>query len=148
MSAQRFVEAFIVESHDLLAEIDGAALALESGAPSKENVNLLFRCFHTIKGSAAVCGFEAIVDFTHYVEHVLDLVREASLPVTPKLIDLVLRSEDQIASLLDAERGATPPDSRSTKKLIADLCAHAGLAVGDGVKEKAQERETETAFLF
>jgi len=141
------MEAFIIEAHDLLAEIDQAALSLEAGAPSDEMVNQLFRAFHTIKGSGGVCGLDAIVEFTNHIENLLDLVRDGKIPVSPAVIDLVLRSEDQIAALLAAEQGATPPDPACTNKLIADLCAHAGLPFAQTPK-KAKRPETEEAFLF
>ena len=146
---RRFMEAFIIEAHDLLTEIDRAALSLEAGAPSHETVNELFRAFHTIKGSGGVCGLDAIVDFTHHIENLLDLVRDGKIPVSPALIDLVLRSEDQIAGFLAAEQGEAPPDPASTEKLVADLCAHAGLPVTHTPKKlKKALPEEEAAFLF
>ena len=148
MTANRFMEAFIIEADDLLSEIDQVALSLETEGPSDASVNQLFRAFHTIKGSAGVCGLTAIVDFTHHIENLLDLVREGKIAVTPKLIDLVLRSEDQIASLLAVEQGGPPPEPASTDKLIADLCALAGLPVTHTTKKKVVDSEAETAFLF
>jgi two-component system chemotaxis sensor kinase CheA len=150
-SQHRFIEAFIVEASDLLTEIDQAALSLETetGAPSAETVNQLFRAFHAIKGSGGVCGLEGIVEFTNHIENLLDLVRDGKIPVSPALIDLVLRSEDQIAGLLAAEEGADPPDPRSTEKLVADLCAHAGLPVTQAPKKpKKALTDEEAAFPF
>jgi two-component system chemotaxis sensor kinase CheA len=148
MTTQQFIEVFIGEANDLLAEIDQAALSLESGPPSQETVNQLFRAFHTIKGSAGVCGLDGIVEFTHHLENLLDLVREGKIPVSSKLIDLVLRSEDQIAAMLAAEQGAPPPPRASTDKLIADVRAHAGLPVVPPPAKKTRANDTEDAFLF
>ncbi len=148
MTADRFIAGFLVEAQDLLAEIDQAALALESGPANPETVNQLFRAFHTIKGSAGVCALDAVVEFTHHIENLLDLVRDGKIPVSPKLIDLVLRSEDQIAALLAVEQGAPAPDRALTEKLIADLCAHAGLPCVPPPAKKAKRPETEDAFLF
>src|ERR1700729_4270215 len=110
---QRFVAAFIVEANDLLNEIDRAALSLEA-VPKQETLNELFRAFHTIKGSSAMCGLATVGDFTHHIENLLDLARKGKIPVSPKLVDLVLRSEDQIAALLGIEEGAPPPNPAST----------------------------------
>jgi two-component system chemotaxis sensor kinase CheA len=146
----RFIEAYIIEASDLLSEIDQTALSLEAaGTPSHETVNQLFRAFHTIKGSAGVCGLDAIVDFTNHIENQLDLVRDGKIAVTPALVDLVLRSEDQIAALLGVEQGEAPPDPASTEKLVADLCAYAGLPMVHGVKKpKKPLADEEAAFLF
>jgi two-component system chemotaxis sensor kinase CheA len=148
MTTEQFIEVFIVEAHDLLVEIDQAALSLQLAGPSQETVNQLFRAFHTIKGSAGVCGLDGIVEFTHHVENLLDLVRDGKIPFSPKLVDLVLRSEDQIAAMLAAEQGDPPPPRASTDKLIADVCAYAGLAVIPLPPKKTKVNDTADAFIF
>jgi two-component system chemotaxis sensor kinase CheA len=150
MPGRKFMEAFLLEAEDLLSEIDQAALSLETGAPSRETVDQLFRAFHTIKGSAGMLGMTEIVNFTHYVENLLDLIRDGKIAESPKLVDLVLRSEEQIAALLAVERGEPAPDPRLTEKLIADLNAHAGIS-GDhhpSPTNKKRVPEAESVFLF
>ncbi len=46
-------------------------------------------------------GFDAVADFTHHVETVLDLVRRGKLNISSHLIDLVLASRDHIRKLLE-----------------------------------------------
>jgi len=58
---------------------------------------------HTIKGSAAMFGFDEISKFAHNVENVLDEVRDGSLPVTSELINLTLKARDHIRGLLVEE---------------------------------------------
>ncbi|MBK8002224.1 MAG: Hpt domain-containing protein [Verrucomicrobia bacterium] len=50
-------------------------------------MNRLFRAFHTIKGSGAMFGFEAVAAFTHHVETALDRVREGQLALSQQPID-------------------------------------------------------------
>jgi two-component system chemotaxis sensor kinase CheA len=122
------VEAFLLESEDLLIQIEDAALSLGTGERTADTVNQLFRAFHTIKGSGGMCGLDGIASFTHHLENLLVKVREGSIPVTKTLIDLVLKSRDHIKILLNAEQGGPHPSPGSADKLIAaiEACATAG----------------------
>ena len=68
-----WIDAFLQEAEDLLAEIDEAALELSEGETS-ETIHRIFRAFHTIKGSSGMCGLTAVADFTHHIETLLDKV--------------------------------------------------------------------------
>lgn len=93
---------FLVEAEDLLQKVETAVLELESHPDDPELINRLFRAFHTIKGSGAMFGFEAVANFTHHVESALDLVREGHLHITPRLVSLILRAKDHLQTLLKA----------------------------------------------
>jgi two-component system, chemotaxis family, sensor kinase CheA len=112
---------YLQETEDLLADIEQCALALDEGKPAPELVNQLFRAFHTIKGSGAMCGFDRVAKFTHYVETLLDLVRNEAIPVSPRLVELILAAKDQIRLLLAVEQGAEAADNEACEQLVAEL---------------------------
>ncbi len=89
------------EARELLNELEGALLELEEAPEDPEIVGRIFRAMHTIKGSGAMFGFDAIASFTHEIETVYDQVRNGTLPVTRDLIDLTLKSRDVIRTMLD-----------------------------------------------
>jgi len=103
MDAQE--EAYKAEACDLLVELEASLLELEEYPEDMELIGRVFRAMHTIKGSGAMFGFDAIAGFTHNVETVFDLVREGKVCVTKELIDLTLSAGDHIRDLLDAEAG-------------------------------------------
>ncbi|RJQ77195.1 MAG: chemotaxis protein CheA [Desulfobacteraceae bacterium] len=94
-------EAYKVEAFELLAELETSLLELEADSGNMDLVDRVFRAMHTIKGSGAMFGFEAVAEFTHDVESVFDLVRENRVPVTTGLVNLALRARDHIKSMLD-----------------------------------------------
>jgi two-component system chemotaxis sensor kinase CheA len=106
------VSTFLNEADELLSQIEEVVLDLSgidlSAASHTEEINHLFRAFHTIKGSGAMFGFDAVARFTHHVESTLDRVRDGAMPLSRELLDAVLASKDQIRILLDcpAEAGA------------------------------------------
>jgi two-component system chemotaxis sensor kinase CheA len=120
------IDGFLLESEDLLASIEQSALTLHSGANGADTVNELFRAFHTIKGSSGMCGLDQVSGFTHHLENLLVKVRDGAIPVTPALIDLVLKSKDHIKVLLDFENGG--PAAPSAESLVAAIEAYADLA--------------------
>jgi len=112
MSFSNFAASFLQEAEELLRQIEGAALELEANPEDLDHVGKLFRAFHTIKGSGAMFGFNAVVSFTHHVETALDHVREGRVAPSSALVSLVLASKDHIQALLalDGEPSAEMAD--------------------------------------
>jgi two-component system, chemotaxis family, sensor kinase CheA len=112
------VQTFLAEADELLSNIEQSALSLDGDESPAEAINQLFRAFHTIKGSGAMCGLLQVSAFTHHVETLLDRVREGAVAVSPELSDLVLAAADQIKLLLAAEQGGRPVAAESNQRLI------------------------------
>ena len=103
----RHQETFKEEAYELLGELETALMELEDKPEDGELIGRVFRAMHTIKGSGAMFGFDAIASFTHNVETVFDQVRNGRIPVSRNLIDLTLCARDHIYRLLsDRETGA------------------------------------------
>jgi two-component system chemotaxis sensor kinase CheA len=115
------VDTYLQEAEDLLSEVEEAALSLAGEGSGSERLNQVFRAFHTIKGSGAMCGFNQVAQFTHHVESVLDQVRKGSIPVTEKLTELILSAKDEIRALLAAEQRGETSARGNTLDLIAML---------------------------
>lgn len=95
-------DAVVQEARELLVAMEAALLQIEMEGPSKDAINAIFRAAHTIKGSAGLFAFDNIVQFTHVVEHVLDMVRNERLPLDGHLMSVLLRCGDYIGELVDA----------------------------------------------
>lgn len=119
-----WIDAFVQEAEDLLAEIDEAALALGEGETT-ETIDRIFRAFHTIKGSSGMCGLTAVAAFTHHIETLLDDVWGGAIAVTPQLADLVLAGRDQLRAIITAEMGGEPVPAGSSEQLLETLSAFA-----------------------
>src|SRR3954469_19377439 len=91
---------FIMESREHLSAVETHLLALEKDPRNAEAINATFRGFHTIKGLAGFLEFPAIQRFAHEVETLLDLARNAKLPVDSGLIDIILQSADHMNQCL------------------------------------------------
>lgn len=115
MNLDQALQTFIVESRELLADMENALLSIEHAETKTEMVNAIFRAAHTIKGSAGLFGLDHIVAFTHVVESVLDQVRDGDIDIADRLIILLLSCCDHIGALVDtAESGQLEADPATT----------------------------------
>jgi two-component system, chemotaxis family, sensor kinase CheA len=94
--------AFISEAREQSEALEQLLLELEDAPDSRDLLDALFRCAHTVKGSAGIFGLDKVVAFTHHVETLLDRLREGHLTLTPALSTLLLQSNDQIRRLVAA----------------------------------------------
>ncbi len=94
-------QTFIAESRELLRAMEHALLQLEKAPHDAELINAVFRAAHTIKGSSGTINFDAIVEFTHAMESVLQLIRSGELAIDGKLIAELLECGDYVSALLD-----------------------------------------------
>ena len=116
----KFKEAFREEAYELLEELEYSLLDLEKDPEDKELINKVFRALHTIKGSAAMFGFNNVSSFTHKVENIYDKVREKKIKLTNELMDLTLEIKDQIRVMLDPA-GESEDSSSNAKRLLDEL---------------------------
>ena len=87
---------FFDEANELLDNLEGYLLTLETEPENQEVISAVFRAMHTIKGSSGMFGFDEISKFTHKMESAFDMVRNGIVPVTPELINLTLQARDHI----------------------------------------------------
>ena len=125
--------AFLSEAREQIEAIEQLLLQLEDAPEDSNLLDALFRCAHTVKGSAGIFGLDAVVGFTHHVETLLDRLREGHLRLTPALSTLLLQCNDQIRALVDAAQDPNADDEAATAQreaLITRLQAAGGVAVG------------------
>ena len=108
-------ETFRIEAAELLDQLEAALLDLEDGHGQQELVDQAFRALHTLKGSGAMFGFDAVAAFIHDFETVFDQVRRGEAPSSPELIAVALDAKDQIQALIAGEG----EDARSVQILAA-----------------------------
>ncbi len=147
----KFKENFREEAYDLLNSLEHSLLELESDPANQEEISAVFRCMHTIKGSAAMFGFQAISDFAHEIETVLELVRDGSLQMDEHLISITLSVRDHIRSLLDAEDELPEEHDSLSRQIVENLQRYVSErrqpAVSHGIVPVADTDEDQSAFL-
>jgi two-component system chemotaxis sensor kinase CheA len=106
---------------------------LEQADDFAESVNSIFRAAHTIKGSAGLFGLDAIVDFTHVVESVLNRARSNEIALHDHLVNLLLQCKDYMGRQIESiSEGHVVLDAGETARgnaLAADLSTYLDAAI-------------------
>src|SRR5215510_319099 len=119
-SLDQLKQTFFDECTELLQDIETGLTEMREGGGSDDTVNAVFRAVHSVKGGAGIFGFEALVEFAHVFETVLDAVRRGSLPATADVTDVLLTSSDVLSDLVTMSRGGeTIPPGHGSETRVA-----------------------------
>ena len=102
---------FLTEVRDLIDEVEPDILTLEdkiSDDPNQElsretidDLNAIFRLFHSMKGGAGFLDFTNVVETTHTAENLLDKLRTGAVKLTSNHVDLLCKACDFTKEALD-----------------------------------------------
>jgi two-component system, chemotaxis family, sensor kinase CheA len=116
---------FLVESQDLLASAEEALLALEADPGDAEAINVVFRAFHTIKGTSGFLGLDQSERLCHHAESLLSRVRDGGITLSGSVADASLKAVDVLGALLTevgvALDGDDPDEVRGLAPLVQRL---------------------------
>ena len=145
---QELLEDFLVESFELIEQIDHDLVELETNPEDLDLLNRIFRVAHTVKGSSSFLNFNILTELTHHMEDVLNKARHGELKITPDIMDVVLKSVDMMKNLLFSIRdngsdSAAGIDITDMCKLLTDLSE--GKGVGAPVAPAAAPATPEPA---
>ena len=104
------IAAFRVEAAELLDATEQALLDLAHKLDSRDLIDTVFRGMHTLKGSGAMFGFDALAGFTHHCETAFDSVRKGHVPATAELVALTLAAMDHMRRLVEDREGTSAGD--------------------------------------
>ncbi|KQM28632.1 MULTISPECIES: chemotaxis protein CheA [unclassified Sphingomonas] len=103
MSGDDPIAAFRVEAGEVLDAVEQGLLDLGHDLGNVDLVNAVFRGLHTLKGSGAMFGFDALAGFTHHCETAFDRVRKGQVPATAALVSVILSAQDHMRALVDGD---------------------------------------------
>lgn len=97
------------------------ALKIDHEIPD-DQINMMFRAAHTIKGSSSMLGFENLSHLTHEMENLLDIVRAKKSPLTMQMIQVLFIAFDSLKTLLDKLRDEGN-DDLDVKEVVSKIKA-------------------------
>jgi len=101
---------FLIEAQEILDRLGEQLVTLEQDPSDSEQLNAVFRGFHTLKGGAGFLGIQAMVNLCHAAEETLGLVRAGQAALEPHHFDAAQQSLDYLQQMLDAiGAGEEPP---------------------------------------
>jgi two-component system chemotaxis sensor kinase CheA len=123
-SVNEFLEQFLIESRELIAQATDDLLALEHSPADTARFDSVFRAIHTLKGAAGIMDFDAMARVSHHAEDLLSTIRAGTQAMTPARITDCLACLDLMTAWLAAmEASETLPEAADAEaaEMIARL---------------------------
>lgn len=120
MDMSDYKDEFVSEAKEHLDSLNDGLLELEKNPESEDNINKIFRSFHTLKGNAATMGYIKFSELAHKLEDVLSKIRDKELKITQDIMDEILEGVDALESGLTQIENDNP-EHINTESLIDNL---------------------------
>ncbi|MBI3778831.1 MAG: Hpt domain-containing protein [Gammaproteobacteria bacterium] len=102
------MDIFIEDARDVLENIKSKFLVWRDDTENQNALTELRRGYHTLKGSGRMVGASEVAELSWAVENVLNKVREAKIPPSPEMIDLLDRVQEALPRMVDVLAGGPP----------------------------------------
>lgn len=144
----QFHEVFFEESLEGLEIMEQSLLSINVNEETDlEIINNIFRAAHSIKGGSGTFGFDAITDFTHILETLLDEAREGKRKLTESAVELLLQASDCLRGMIETLRAGGTIDTTESAPLKAsfeEMLASEGPSSGEPVAQSVSEPVSNT----
>ena len=122
--SQELLDSFYEEAEEHLEDLGRSLIKLESQVKAtvtlspvlREEIRRIRRAVHTLKGAAAVIGFQKFSTFAHSLEDLLDWLYEESPRISPHIIKVLAESSDLMDRIINKPDVADSPAAQSLKK--------------------------------
>ncbi len=141
----QIVGYFLEEAREHLETMEKCLLELQATMEDQERMNELFRAAHSLKGGAAMLGFQAIQKTAHQLEDALKLLQENPITIDQQLETLFLQELDALRELtacIEGPFGWQEDDAatilRKYEPTLKELAAHLGTLLGGEEQKEAE----------
>ena len=111
---------FLVEAQEIVDRLGEQLVELEHSPDDAEQLNAVFRGFHTLKGGAGFLGIQPMVHLCHAAEDSLGAVRSGQVHMSARHFDAAQQALDYLQQMIDAVGAGTEPDD-APAELIAQF---------------------------
>jgi two-component system chemotaxis sensor kinase CheA len=94
---------YLEETEEMLQKAEECLIRLETDY-SSDDINALFRIFHSIKGSSQMIGYDDIGNLTHKMEDMLDIVRKGRIDLDGQILQLCFSGLDHVKQLFESKK--------------------------------------------
>lgn len=95
---------FLQEGDEGLGQVDAILMNIESQGLQPENIDAIFRVFHTLKGVAGFLELDTVESLAHTTENLLNRSRKGEIVLAGAVLDLIFDSTESMRDLLNDVR--------------------------------------------
>ena len=145
---EEILQDFLVESFELIEQLDQDLVELESRPDDLDLLNRIFRVAHTIKGASSFLNFDVLTHLTHHMENLLNMARHGDLTIDADVMDVILESIDLMKALLVRIRDSGQDSGLEIDGCVVRLDAVAnGTSLGETVPASAPKPTPEPEII-
>ncbi|MEX0268259.1 Hpt domain-containing protein [Leptolyngbyaceae cyanobacterium UHCC 1019] len=117
---QQIMGFFIEEAKEHLDTIEQGMLNLEATLADSEQMNEVFRAAHSVKGGAAMLGFDSIHRTAHHLEDAFKILKENPVKPDRQLENLFLKVFDVLKELVEALQSPFGFQEAQAEQIVQD----------------------------
>ncbi len=146
---KEILEEFLIESDEILINLDQDLIELESSPEDKDLLNKIFRSMHTLKGGAGFLGLSSIVEIAHKIEDIFNKLRNDELKLNSEMMDVIFEGVDKLKeSISMLKENSEIPDEEDVKHLLEKLDAVLEGEIIPEVEHSDSEKNESSEFEF
>ncbi|WP_413576960.1 chemotaxis protein CheA [Bdellovibrio sp. HCB290] len=139
---------FFEESKEILQGLDAQIMRLEDAPNDLEQINVLFRKVHTIKGSVgSVPGGQLLASLSHEFEALLTRIKRESQTVSKECIDLFLLSSRLMKQLAEALREKRDLYPEELSEVIETITRYNGFQFSGEAPKKSKKSHAKPSVV-
>jgi len=119
------IRSFVLESRDMVDEAEPYLIDLSqsyANSEDEESINVIFRLFHSIKGSASFLKFHTLSQVTHEAETLLQQVRDGLIQISESHVELLIQCADMVRQILNGiDQSKTDTDHKKEADRLIQL---------------------------
>ncbi len=117
MDKSSIIEFFLIEAGGHLQNLNAGLLSLEKSPGDLDLIDELFRAAHTLKGSAAMMGFQGISNVSHTAEDMLDQFRSGVVPICKETLNFLFETVDAVKLMVNGVAADQPEDALAVDRI-------------------------------
>jgi chemotaxis protein histidine kinase CheA len=90
MNKELFIDQYIAEETDILSRIETIIFDIKDGNSKEDNLIILLRHLHTLKGTSRMLEFNRIAELTHSLESVFEAIRDKKIEFSDNTVKFIL----------------------------------------------------------
>ena len=118
MDVTQYLEIFLDETKEHLQSLSDQFMILEQEPENMDTINEIFRSAHTLKGMAGTMGYKRMQALTHDMENVFSEVRNNTIKVDSKMVDLLFQVLDALEEYTENIQNTTEEGTNDNEHLI------------------------------
>jgi len=147
LDKESFIDQYLAEERDILSHIETLVFGVKDGGSKEDDLTVMLRHLHTLKGTSRMLGFDNIAELVHSLESVFEAIRGKKIEFTDNAVKLVLSVLDAIKTGFDIIRDAKNDNIEIGEflKNLALLAANRDFSIpaADSISEKKRADEND-----